>query len=164
MVSLCDVFDLFPKEIPYLFLLTSYLFPDVLHAATHPSILSFQCFRQDQTGVFPNRKVNAPQAGEYQQAVAAVVLQKLRVGRQVQILQILHGTFHDEAQLLIGQALHAQIHAVFGLHAVLEHVKLQRTHNAYDDFFHTGVGYLEDLNGAFGKYLSPVETSIIPYL
>ena len=79
--------------------------------------------------------------------MAAVVLEQLNVGREVQLL-FLDGALADIAQDLIGQALHAQLHAVLALHTVAEHVELQRADDADDDLLHAGVRHLEDLDGA----------------
>ena len=64
--------------------------------------------------------------------MAAVVLEQLNVGREVQLL-LLDGALADIAQDLIGQALHAQLHAVLAVHTVAEHVELQRADDADDD-------------------------------
>ena len=80
--------------------------------------------------------------------MAAVVLQQLHIGREVQILQILDRRPGNEAQVLIRKSLHPKIDAVLRLHPVLEHVKLQRADDAHDDLLHAGIRQLEDLDGA----------------
>ena len=50
--------------------------------------------------------------------------------------------------MLIGQVFQTDFHIIFIFQTVFQHVKLQDTHNAHDDLFHTGVELLEDLDGA----------------
>ena len=113
-----------------------------------PCILPQERLGELQAGVLFDVVVDGPEAGEDQQAVALVVLQQLGVGAQVQVLQVGHGALGDKPQMLVGQALHPQLHAVLAAHTVLEDVELQRTHDADDDLLHTGARHLEDLNSA----------------
>ena len=49
---------------------------------------------------------------------------------------------------LYGRFVHADIHIVFVLEAVLQHLELQYAHHADDDLLHAAAQLLEDLDGA----------------
>ena len=108
----------------------------------------FRGLRELESRIALQNIIDRPLGREHQQAAPAIVLQQLRVARQVQVLQVGDRGGGDEPQLLIRQALHPEVDAVFRLHAVLEHVKLQRTDDADDDLLHAGIWQLEDLDRA----------------
>ena len=59
-----------------------------------------------------------------------------------------HGHSADEAQVLVGEAAHAQVDAVLIFHAVLKDVELQRADHADDHVLKAAVGDFEDLDRA----------------
>ena len=71
-----------------------------------------------QAGVAAAGEVDRPEAGEYQQTAAAVVLQKLCVRAEIQVGQVA-GIFVNETDFLVGQHIHPQLHAILVFHAIL---------------------------------------------
>ena len=93
---------------------------------------------------------DGPLGGEEQQLVALVVLHQHGVSRQGEVFRLegLVPIVVDPAEILVGEALAVEVHAVLVFQPVLQHIELQGAHHAHDHLFHAGIGGLEDLDGA----------------
>ena len=105
-------------------------------------------FGKAQIGVFVHRPVHVPHAGEQQQVASTVILNNLAVRGDFQLIRLNFLVFNP-AQVLVRQALHDDIYALFVLQTVFEHVQLKGADNADNDLFHAGVRLLENLDGTF---------------
>ena len=65
--------------------------------------------------------------------------------------------------MLIGQVLHANLHIVFVVQTIFEHIKLQHPHNAHNNLFHTGIVFLKNLNGALLSNLGNPFHELLPF-
>ena len=121
----------------------------VLHGTgeTLVRISNRQGICQHKARIVLGEKPNAPLAVKGDEQPAPEILQQGRAGAQHELIR-LAGAFLHKAQVVVGKTRHIEVHAVLIFHAVLEHVKLQRAHDADNNLLHTGVRHLEDLNGA----------------
>ena len=92
------------------------------------------------------QEAHGPLAAEGHQQAIPEILQNGGAGAQHKVLRRA-GAVGDEPQMVVGQAGHIQVHAVFVLHAVFEHVELQCADDAYDHFLQARTGNFEDLDG-----------------
>ena len=90
---------------------------------------------------------DAPFVGEEQQIAVLHILNLLGVGGQVQLFQV-DIRIVNPPDVLIGEVLHANLHIVFVLHPVFEHVKLQGAHHAHNDLFQAAAHVVENLDSA----------------
>ena len=81
-----------------------------------------QRVRQLQAGVVLGQEAHGPLAAEGHQQAIPEILQNGGAGAQHKVLRRA-GAVGDEPQMVLGQAGHIQVHAVLGLHAVLEHIE-----------------------------------------
>ena len=68
----------------------------------------------------------------------------------------------DPAHMLIGKLIHADFYIIFILQAVLQNLKLEDAHYTHDNFFHSGIKFLEDLNGTLQSDLGDSLHKLFP--
>lgn len=96
--------------------------------------------------------LDAPRVGEQKQRVVLKIFDPFRVRGDGQAVYV-DVLIFDPAHMLIWQLFHADFHIVFVLQPVLQYFKLEDADDADDDLLHTGIEFLEDLNGAFERDL-----------
>ena len=84
-----------------------------------------------------------------QQWVAFQILDALHIGCTDNLIRIKVLFIGNPADVFVRHWLKSDLNAVFIEQTVLQNVELKDTDNAHDDLFHTGVVFLEDLDGTF---------------